>query len=347
MKNFSLNNTKVVILTEGGKKFGLGHVIRCIALRQAFEEKNINPEIIINCDKNNLALPKTKKFKFFNWLNNKNKLLKIVADIVIVDSFVANINLYRTISGLVGNLVCIDDNIRLNYPKSIVVNVSLNSNEMNYPKNKNIKYLLGTKYTILRREFWSETNKKIKKNIKNIMVTFGGYDKNNLTSLVLSFLVKKFPGTTKNIILGHWSNNSKNLLKIADKNTVIIRNPNAKKIKKLMLLSDISISAGGQTLYEMARIGLPVVGVATAKNQLHNINSWKKIGFLEYAGVHNDKKIIKKIFKAINKILPFYERKKRSKIGRKYLDGKGAKRACSFLLNQKKNKITKFKNGNI
>ena len=89
-----------------------------------------------------------------------------------------------------GNLVCIDDNIRLNYPQSIVVNVSLNSNEMNYPKNKNIKYLLGTKYTILRREFWSETNKKIKKNIKNIMVTFGGYDKNNLTSLVLSFLVK-------------------------------------------------------------------------------------------------------------------------------------------------------------
>ena len=144
----------------------------------------------------------------------------------------------------------------------------------------------------------------------------------------------------KNIVLGRWFNNFNSLLKSADKNTFFIKNPNAKKIKQIMLLSDISISAGGQTLYEMARIGLPVVGVATAKNQLHNLNAWKKIGFLEFVDSYSSRNI----FKSINKILPHNERRKRSKIGKNNLDGKGAKRVRDFLLN-KKSWI--FENGNL
>ena len=33
---------KVIILTEGGKKVGFGHITRCISLYQAFEEKGTN-----------------------------------------------------------------------------------------------------------------------------------------------------------------------------------------------------------------------------------------------------------------------------------------------------------------
>ena len=80
--------------------------------------------------------------------------------------------------------------------------------------------------------------------------------------------------------------------------------------------------------------GLDVVGVATAKNQLHNLSAWIDVGFLEYVGVYNNKKILK----SINKILPMHERKKRSKIGKRNLDGKGAKRVCNLLLNYQKRK---------
>ena len=47
----------------------------------------------------------------------------------------------------------------------------------------------------------------------------------------------------------------------------------------------------------MARVGLPVVGVVTAKNQLHNLNAWKKIGFLEYAGIYSNRTVLKSINK--------------------------------------------------
>jgi hypothetical protein len=40
----------VLILTEGGKNTGFGHIIRCISIYQAFEECGINPVLIINGD---------------------------------------------------------------------------------------------------------------------------------------------------------------------------------------------------------------------------------------------------------------------------------------------------------
>ena len=41
---------KVFIVTEGGSKIGFGHVTRCISLSEAFEEKGIFPEFIVNGD---------------------------------------------------------------------------------------------------------------------------------------------------------------------------------------------------------------------------------------------------------------------------------------------------------
>ena len=39
---------KVFIITEGSKNIGFGHITRCISLYQAFEERGIIPEFIIN-----------------------------------------------------------------------------------------------------------------------------------------------------------------------------------------------------------------------------------------------------------------------------------------------------------
>ena len=40
----------VIILTEGGKDFGYGHVARCSSIYQAFKYYNISPKFIVNGD---------------------------------------------------------------------------------------------------------------------------------------------------------------------------------------------------------------------------------------------------------------------------------------------------------
>jgi len=44
----AMGNLKAFIITEGSKNIGFGHITRCISLYQAFEERGIIPEFIIN-----------------------------------------------------------------------------------------------------------------------------------------------------------------------------------------------------------------------------------------------------------------------------------------------------------
>ncbi len=50
-------------------------------------------------------------------------------------------------------------------------------------------------------------------------------------------------------------------------------------MKNAMIKCDIAISAAGQTLFELARIGVPTYAVQVAENQTLNMLSWKKCNF--------------------------------------------------------------------
>ena len=64
---------KIFIITEGGKDIGFGHLTRCVSLYQAFEERGIIPEFVVNGDDTILDLLRGKKYQIFNWLQEKKK----------------------------------------------------------------------------------------------------------------------------------------------------------------------------------------------------------------------------------------------------------------------------------
>jgi len=327
---------KVFIITEGGKNTGFGHITRCLSLYQAFKERGISPEFIINGDNNIEYLLKDVNYQIFNWLDDRNKLFEKVkdADIAIIDSYLADISLYKTLSDLVKLAAYIDDNKRLDYPKGIVVNGSIYAEELNYPYKNGLIYLLGTKYTSLRKDFWEVPQKKIKEKVESIVVTFGGDDVKNMTPKILAFLNDKYPNLIKNVIIGRAFQNIDDIKKNTDKKTNLIYYPDAKKMKEIMLESDIAISAGGQTLNELARIGVPAIGVCIVDNQLESIKEWSKISFLEYAGEYNKGNIFRKIRNSIKYLEDMQVRKNKSKIGRKFVDGKGSLRISNKLLKE-------------
>jgi len=325
---------KVFIITEGGKNIGFGHITRCLSLYQAFEERGIKPKFIINVDNDIEYLLKNINYQIFNWLDEKSKLFEMVkdADIAIIDSYLADISLYNKIANLVKISVYIDDNKRLDYPKGIVLNGNIHAETLNYPKEAGIIYLLGTKYTPLRKEFWEVPEKKIKEKIESVMVTFGGDDAKNMTPKILKLLNEKYPELNKNVIIGRAYQNIDEIKKCADKNTNLIYYPDAEKMKEIMLESDIAISAGGQTLNELASVGVPTIGICIAENQLGNIKGWEKVGFLEYAGLYNENNIIADIDKLLKNLESMKIRESKSKIGRKFIDGKGSIRIIKILL---------------
>ena len=165
-----MKKNKVIILTEGGKDIGFGHITRCVSLCQAFEERKVEPDLIVNGDISILNLLNGRSYKIFNWIKEKDRLLACIknSDVVIMDSYLANKILYNEILKVSSFriLAIIDDHRTINYPDGVVINPSVYGEKLNYPKKEGLVYLSGRKYIILRKEFWEVPEKKNKQMYK-------------------------------------------------------------------------------------------------------------------------------------------------------------------------------------
>src|SRR3990172_1915394 len=167
-----MDSKRVVILTEGGKNIGTGHITRCTSLYQAFEERGITPEIIVNGDETVEDLLSDKKYRIFKWIENQRKLFSMLdrADIIIIDSYLADIGFYEKVSEMTDVPVYLDDTMRINYPGGIVINGGIGAEGLKYMRKEDVIYLLGAHYMPLRKEFRDVPEKEIKEDIEKVMV---------------------------------------------------------------------------------------------------------------------------------------------------------------------------------
>ncbi len=325
--------TDVLILTEGGKNAGLGHIARCVSVYQAFEEVGIRPELVVNGDETVPDFVRGKNCRIFDWLSDRESLFVGLrgADIVFVDSYLADYELYEKISDIAGTGVYFDDDIRIKYPKGFVLNGAVFAERMSYPEGNGVKYLLGTQYAPLRREFWEVPEKAINAILETVMITFGGADIRNLTPRILKLLQSTYPELFKKVIIGRCFQNITEIEELEDNYTELIYYPDAAEMKKAMLESDTAISSAGQTMYELARTGVPTIGICTAENQSRNIKEWADTGFLEYLGWYDCERFEQKLKSRLEHLVDKYARMNVSQAGRKIVDGQGCKRVLNAI----------------
>jgi len=324
---------KVTILTEGGRDIGYGHITRCTSIYEAFEEIGKQSQLIVNGDETIEDLLKGKNYKIFNWLDDQQLLFEILdnTNIVFIDSYLAEHGIYERISEQVETAVYFDDDLRIDYPKGFVLNGGILAEQMSYPKKKGITYLLGAQYTPLRKEFWNVPAKQIRDSVEVIMVTFGGTDVHNLTPKILKLLVNTCPEVLKKVIIGKGFQNIAEIEELKDNSTELVYFPSAVDMKDVMLESDIAVTASGQTLYELARTGVPTIGVCAAENQLQNVEGWRKSGFLEYIGWYNCGNLEQKLKSSLNCLADKSVRMYKCEAGRKVVDGAGYKNIVNAI----------------
>lgn len=320
----------VLILTEGGKEYGLGHVARCSSIFQAFQEYGIFPKFVVNGDESIKSIFSEIEIK--NWLTDSKFIYQ--ADIVVVDSYFADLDFFNKLSHEVPLVVYIDDNNRLKYPKGIIVNGTLDVSNMNYLKRENIRYLLGNKFIPLRNEFWEVPKLKINDSIETILITMGGNDLRNLTPKILKLLNDNFPEVNKKIIIADSFNNIGELESLENDTIEFIYSPNTKKIIDAMESVDLAISASGQTLYELACIGVPTITIGVINNQKNNIKNWVNQGFIEFAGCWNDSDLFNNLLDKINYLQDKAIRQSKKNLGVRAVDGKGSLRIVKNILNE-------------
>ncbi len=315
---------QLLVFTEAGFNFGLGHLIRCLSIAQAFKDKGINSKFYINGDKNTARFLSGFEHKIENWYTSFNKISEtriFKNSICLIDSYHADFELYNIASNQSRLLLVIDDTNRLNYPKSLVVNGSIGATDLNYlGKNENT-YLLGTKYQAIRKEFWDIKPIRINKEIKNIFITFGATDLRQLSSKVAKTIGEY---CKSNLILLMGSNSRSDEI-INQSNIQLVNELKSAELIRLLNKTDLAISAVGQSTYEFAKMGIPTIGIQIADNQSTNVNGWINANYISFIGSW-DKYNENDLLREISILNDSETRKLRSSIGFKLVDGQGARR---------------------
>ena len=236
---------KIAILTEAGSTFGYGHLSRCTALKQGFEEYGATVKLYVR----GYAVG-SGEFDKVEWLDDFNVSLLDDTDIAVVDSYHAPKELYDKIANMVKLGVWFDDTNRLSYPRGYKIE--------------------SKKLVLLRKPFW-ESAKAEKKTThkKTIFVSMGGTDNRELVAQIVIEARKKFP--LCRFVFA--SKVDKELLGVDD---LVLENANERSIASAMTECDFAISAAGQTLLELSSLGVPSVAVVIAKNQIKNSKKCKK-----------------------------------------------------------------------
>lgn len=319
---------KLIVITEGGKNIGFGHITRTISLTTNFLPYGYDVEFIINGDNSLKELVKYYDNQIFNWLENKQRLLDTLKNcsLILLDSTLIEDSQIKQLESLSIPIVFIDDERQRNIlEKGFVVDWTVfRDNDLTFLNRKeNITYFLGSLFTPLRKEFCNAELNRINQNVSKIIVTFGGLDIRNLTPMILKLLNKSFPNINKDIIIGAGFSNIEEIKKNITRNTNLIYNATAQDMINTMQTSDIAIAAGGQTLYELAKIGLPTIGILVVDNAKDDTLGWSKTGFLKYVGSFDEPQLRKNIIKEISNLSSYNTRIEMQKNARNHISQNG------------------------
>jgi len=268
----------VVFFTEGGAKFGFGHVTRCSALYDEALACGLDPRFVINGDEEVLSILGNRRVELADWHSEACIRAQLTPEsFAVVDSYLADRKVYGWISEACKRALYVDDNQRMAYPAGVVVNPSLYGHMLEYPQAPGVAYLLGPQYVILRPEFRQLPPRIPRTEFQRVLVTLGGADVRNLTPMILRVLNEHYPGLEKHVVVGPGFTNLEKIQSHVNEHVVLHHQPTAVQMRDLMLACDLAVTAAGQTVHELLAIGLPFVALEVVDNQAGNLQALKSL----------------------------------------------------------------------
>ena len=281
----------ILFRADSSSFIGTGHIMRDLVLVNEFKSHKIvfatqklsgNINYKIEEDGYKIEILKDNNFEELDAL-----IKKLNIDMIVIDHYDINYNFEKKLKESNKNLkIFVFDDTYEKHFCDILLNHNISADKKKY-KNLVLKHCelrCGSKYTLLRDEFIEakKQNKKIRKDrkIKTIFIAMGGADHSNINVDILKTIKRVRKNHKQNIKVNIVTTNAnKNLekLKVYCKNKKWINlHINSNKIAKLMIKSDFAIVTPSVTVNEVYYLGLPIITIKTAENQIDMYEFLKK-----------------------------------------------------------------------
>ena len=273
------------IRADASPRIGMGHVMRCLALAQAWQEVGGQATFLMTTETPMLAARltaegmdvarllaaqpgSTQDAQQTACLAQQNE-----ADWVVVDGYHFDADYQQAIKKANLPLLFVDDyGHASHYYADLVLNQNIHADESLYASREQYtRLLLGTRYTLLRREFWPwrSWRHEVPPVARQVLVTLGGADPDNVTLKVIQALSQVHVGGLEAVVVVGSSNPHREALRsaVGYSGCAIHMEHNVVEMPALMAWADLAISAGGSTCWELALMGVPSLLLVLADNQ--------------------------------------------------------------------------------
>lgn len=338
----------LIIRADASTEIGTGHLMRCLALAQAWKDAGGKVTFVTACQ--NQSLLRRLRAEGFDihvlaqpypdpadWEYTKNVLSTYPGAWVVLDGYHFDEVYQQWVKEAGHQLFVIDDMVHFRYYYAdIVFNQNLHAEQLYYPCEPYTRLLLGTRYALLRREFlaWRDWQREIPEVARRVLVTLGGGDPENVTLKVIQALQKlEIPGLEATIVIGATNPHTDALEAAASQSRVPLRLVhNIQNMPELMAWADVAVSGGGATCWELEYIGVPTLVVALAPNQEGNARAFQEKGIaltLNREHAHDSEKMSQLIQELLDNK---QARTAMSRMGRGIVDGFGAFRVLATIM---------------
>ena len=338
----------LIIRCDANTQIGTGHLMRCLALAQGWRERGGRVIFLTDCESYTLlqrienegieVANIAKSYpSFLDWETTSRIISDHLDSWVVLDGYHFDSVYQRKVKEAGHRLLVIDDRAHLgHYYVDIVLNQNINAKEFSYSCDKDTIQLLGCKYVMLRREFleYRGWKREIYEKAKNILVTMGGADPDNVTLKVIKVLNSlDGPNLEVKVVVGpsnpHIETMQKALLSPSASMQIL---QNVENMPELMAWANMAISAAGSTCWELAFMGLPAILIVTADNQREIAAGLGEYGTAVNLGWHSDVSIDQVTYSLKDLLSKNDIRKNMSKNGKGLIDGSGVNRVIDKMM---------------
>lgn len=351
----------VVIRADANSKIGMGHVMRCLSVADALLKRG-EEVLFVTADDTPVPLL-TKKGIPYRVLHTDYadmeaelpELWEVLRELpqgaespeealpqrntfILVDSYYVTEKYLAALKKRI-TTIYIDDIYAFSYPVDMLINYNIYGEEMGYEKDAafaDTKLLLGTEYVPLREEFSAGEQQRTAAD-GGILITTGGSDSFNLAGQLLMEAMKYDALKEKeyHAVSGSLNPHIGELQALVEKHENIHIHCNVTNMAELMAESEVALSAGGSTLYELCAMGVPVIAFSFAENQERLVQTFVKRGIAQYGGNYrkDGNKMIQNTIAGLEMLLEDENlRAEYRKKARTLVDGKGADRIAEAIL---------------
>ena len=285
-----MNPGTLLIRADANAAIGTGHVMRCLALAQAWQDSG--GTVILAAAELPAAIEK-------RLIGEKSEIVRVqdagtgrdAAELVgvarerkarwvVLDGERFGPDYIATLKQHNLKILWLDDfgNARA-HDADLILNQNLGASRDGYAWCRDdTRLLLGTNYVMLRREFrQAKLRGEIPETARNLLVTFGGSDPDGLTEKVLQAVAADPPGISVTVIVGAGNPRLAALRQLADPAGVTLLSdpPN---LPELMVESDLAVIAAGGTLWELLYCGCAVLSYSRNSVQANVIAKLAEAG---------------------------------------------------------------------